>query len=143
MAIPWGEIRKALNTPGDWATVLIAGTVGFVGDVVSTVHGIPSPLTLAGLSASGALGVKKGYEASRAAIRRGKAAKKVLKKVKDAPTRAEKLKKLFEQKGFNSGVQKLQNGLDLHALGEYSDAELDEVCAAAANEYAAWDGENH
>lgn len=140
MASPWKEIFKAIETPGDWAVVLIAGTVGFGGDLLSTVHGLPSPGTLGGLSATGALGLKKGYQASRAAIRRRKAAAAILRRVRDAPTRAEKLVRLFEEKGFDSGVQALQNARDLHSLGEWDDSKLDEACEAVVNEYAAWNG---
>lgn len=49
----------AKDNKGDAATILICGAVGFVGDAVSTLHGVISPGYFAGVAASGGLGVKK------------------------------------------------------------------------------------
>jgi hypothetical protein len=59
------ELWKRVVTKGDLATVLIAGPIGFVGDIALSLTGLVSPGTCALLAASGALGIKNGIQAAR------------------------------------------------------------------------------
>jgi len=133
MTNPWKELFGAVQTPGDWAVVLIFGTVGFAGDLAANVSGIPSPAVIAGLSASGALGLKKGAQSWWATRRKQKA-------LKAAPRLANELKRLFEEKGFTKGAQDIQKALDLHGQKSIDNSKLDEACQAAVAAYLAWDG---
>lgn len=63
------DLLRDSNGPADSATILIAGTAGFVIDAALSVHGVFSPGTVGALSASGALGLKKAWEARRAMAR--------------------------------------------------------------------------
>lgn len=53
------DILGSKPTPGDVATVLIAGPIGLVMDGFITIHGIPSPGVAGTMTASVALGAKK------------------------------------------------------------------------------------
>lgn len=131
MKAPWDSIPDAVQTPGDWATVLIFGTVGFAGDFAANMVGLPSPLVMSGLLASGALGVKKGGQSWW----RNRAGKKYL---KTAPDRARQLKALFEENGFTRGADQLQRALDLYR-NPNAFKQLHEVCDAAEAAYLAWE----
>jgi hypothetical protein len=61
-----GKLIGDVSSPGDLATVLLAGTVGFVIDAGLSVFGFLSPGQTGILAASSALGIKKAWQASRA-----------------------------------------------------------------------------
>lgn len=63
------ELWKRVATRGDLATVLIAGPVGFVGDIALSLTGFVSPGTCAVLTASTALGVKNALQSRLVAVK--------------------------------------------------------------------------
>lgn len=69
----FGDISKRIATRGDLATVLLAAPIGFVGDVALSMTGVISPGACALLTASTALGIKSGIEASLSRGRRAEA----------------------------------------------------------------------
>lgn len=64
------ELRKQIATDGDLATVLIAGPIGFVGDIGLSLTGLVSPGTCAVLTASTALGLKRWFQAAKRSLSR-------------------------------------------------------------------------
>ncbi|MEU4338939.1 hypothetical protein AB0F59_30535 [Micromonospora lupini] len=86
------DVLDRVSSPGDMATVLLAGTAGFLVDAALNLVGFLSPGAAGIAAASAALGLKKALEAGRGrhaetkrvafgkaeAIRRGEALREVL-----------------------------------------------------------------
>ena len=63
------QLLEEASSPGDMAAILLAGSIGFVIDAGINAVGFLSPGAVGLLSASTALGMKKGWEAWREAHR--------------------------------------------------------------------------
>lgn len=106
------ELFEQVTSPGDAATVLLAGTLGLVADAGLNVVGFLSPGSCGVVAASTALGVKKGMEARRA---RGSEL--------SPAQRATKILGLAVELGL-ADVSELKNAIELHEQGVLSDAAL-------------------
>ncbi len=135
--------RSAMDkaeTKGDTAVVLGAGVAGFAIDAIASVHGVFSPGTVAGLSAAGALSVKKGFDARRDAKRARRESDKAVREAAAATDRAKELGKYFADQGYANGKQELQTQLEWRELDIIDDAKLDEALTAARINFLAWVG---
>jgi hypothetical protein len=124
------DLLKNLTGPADAAVVLVAGTAGLVLDAVAFhVVGLP-PGTFSVASASGALGLKKSWEAAR-----------LLKKAADekaaANSRAEKAIKLLRGVPASAEADRLASDLQLNKDGLLSDEELGKSVDQAVADYRA------
>jgi hypothetical protein len=135
------DLKTALGkaeTKGDIAIVLGFGTAGFAVDALANVHGVFSPGTVSALSATGALSIKKGWDARREAKRAEAAATKVLGEAKEATARAKKLEEFFVAQGYAEGARVIRAQLDWREQDIIDDEHLDQAVEAARNDFLAW-----
>ncbi|MFE3195834.1 hypothetical protein ACFXHA_43025 [Nocardia sp. NPDC059240] len=123
------------ETKWDVTVVLGAGVAGFVVDALAISHGVMSPMTVSALSATGALSLKKGWDASRDTRRQSKAARQAMEKVTGAPVRARELVKFFADEGYKDGDQNLPVQLVLHEKGIIDDEQLNLAVDKALSAY--------
>lgn len=128
------------ETKSDTAVVLGAGVAGFAIDAIASVHGGFSPGTVAGLSAAGALSVKKGFDARRDAKRARRESEEAVREAAGASDRVEKLAKYFADQGYAKGEQELRTQLEWRKLDIIDDAKLDEALITARSNFLAWVG---
>jgi hypothetical protein len=128
----WKQILSKVSTKGDLATVLLAGTAGFVGDVALSLAGVISPGTCAVLAASAALGAKNGVQAGLDGRRARRTA---------IASREEQLRKthiaietLYEA-GLNGEALRLRKEVDLFMKGLSDETELASVTKRCLDEY--------
>jgi hypothetical protein len=122
------DLLEKVSTRGDLATVLIAGTAGYLLDAGLNLIGFLEPGIVGVLSASGALGVKKAIEAGWERHPSEKYEQKALAQQK---VRAARLMDLLEREGRNDLATKLRREINLIETGvitpEISSAAIDEV----------------
>lgn len=118
----WSQVTG----PADAATVLLAGSLGFVLDAGLNVVGFFSPGTVGVTAAGAALGAKKGWEARRAHIN-------AMKRAHKARHRATETMELFRGRGYDAGVVRLEAELELYDRGltanDALDRALDDILA--------------
>jgi len=107
-----------VSTPGDMATVLLVGSAGFVVDAGLNAIGFLSPGAVGVTAASGALGIKKSYEA-------GRKTRMARWQAQAAQERASKAMRYLERTNFSNGKIRLRAEIDLHRDGVTDDASLD------------------
>src|ERR1700726_158618 len=120
------ELLRESEGAGDTATILVAGTIGFVVDAALSVHGAFSPGTVGTLSAGGALGLKKGLQ-GKITTRRSRA-------------RAKDVIKLLAKGGDpddHPGAKRIGEELRLNERKLTDAATLDRAVAAVVRDYRA------
>jgi hypothetical protein len=114
------ELFAQASSPGDTATILLAGTAGFVVDAGLNIIGFLSPGYVGVTSASAALGLKKAWEG-------GRAAKRLRARAKKAVDRATALKDYLDGQGRTDLVIMLDQQLALHEAGVINAESLDQA----------------
>ncbi len=126
-----GGLWRQAKTAGDYASIIVGGTAGLAVDALVFTHsGIPQG-TATVIGAGGLFGLKKTWDAGRAAAKQQKAARK-------ARGRAEKLLASFTADGYDEGVQFLNTQLDWHTTEIITNQELNEAILAARTDFLAW-----
>lgn len=100
------ELFNRASSPGDLATLLLAGTAGFLVDAGLNAVGFLSPGAVGITSASAALGVKKSWEASNSRRRTAR-------RLRQALSRAERLYAYLKQNGEDLLALEIQREVDL------------------------------
>ncbi len=110
MTASWKEILDQVSGPGDLATILIAGSVGYTLDAGLNFAGFMDPGVVGIIAASAALGVKKAIEAAQE--RRVHSAKATAERTRialdDQASRAQRLVELFDSEGRTDLVARLK-----------------------------------
>ena len=114
------DLLRSASTPGDFAAVLLGGSVGLVLDAALLHVGVLSPGTFGIASASASLGLKKGAEATintRAGIVRRGAIVDRTKKAED----------FLRGRQHGELANQIEAQRELHATGVIDDAVLEEA----------------
>jgi hypothetical protein len=117
----WKEILSKVSTKGDVATVLLAGTVGFIGDVALSLTGVISPGTCAALAAAAGVGAKQGIQAGIEGRRSGRLAKAA---AHDAVEKAQKAAGVLDREGLDVEARRLNRELLLFNEGLSDETQL-------------------
>ena len=118
------QILNKVSTPGDLATVLIAGTAGYIVDAGLNAVGFLEPGLVGAFSASGALGLKKSVEAAR---NKKKAMREQLK-------RAKRLTVLLAEEQMSELVKALEIEMQIAEIEQNADG-LKAALDAIVDEY--------
>lgn len=117
------DVLSKASSKGDVAVVLIAGTAGFLIDAGLNAIGFLEPGAVGVTFASGALGIKKGIEASTEKSRTKKRERK------EFEERVARLQQLLDKQAAVVAVQTLTRDAELYGLGLLSKEEFEKGLA--------------
>lgn len=135
-----GEFKELLGqskSRGDTATILIAGVAGLTVDAGLNAIGFMSPGAVGAASASGALGIKKSWEARKDAKETAREAARISAEVQQAGERARKLHRFFEERDYRAGVDFMSAQMALHKDGIIDDEQLHAAVEDALKDFSA------
>lgn len=113
----WKEILDRVTSPGDIATVLIAGVLGYTVDAGLNAVGFMEPGIVGNASALGALGVKKAWESRWSAW-------KLRRSLGNVRERAVSLQTLLQDGGHRSLANRLALAVDVYDKKIHADPRL-------------------
>jgi hypothetical protein len=121
------ELLNEASGPGDMATVLVAGTAGFLVDALLSAHGVLSPGQVGVSAAAGALGLKKSLQA--ALLTRGHRVAHG-----DPAAKAAKLRALLEARRYTDLLQRLDLQIELRQQDLIDDPSFSEALKGIIDE---------
>jgi hypothetical protein len=121
------DLLGQASSPGDMATILLAGTVGFVLDAGLNAVGFLSPGYTGITAATTALGLKKGWQAT-------KAKRKQLAAAKHSARNAQSFLEYLEKGNHHSLAARIQEELELYDRGLIDNEGLQAVIVSVIEE---------